>query len=42
MDYQCMNCKKEFAIKEKVQCPFCGYRIVKKTRTPAIKLINAV
>ena len=41
MNYQCLNCKKEFTIKEKVQCPFCGFRIVKKQRTAAIKLIKA-
>jgi DNA-directed RNA polymerase subunit RPC12/RpoP len=31
--YKCLNCGKEIdadQIKEKVRCPFCGYRIIMK------------
>lgn len=41
MNYQCLNCKKEFQVKDKIQCPYCGYRIVKKTRPKAIKRVRA-
>jgi len=28
--YVCVKCGKEFELQGKVQCPYCGYRIVKK------------
>jgi len=40
--YQCINCKKEFDVKDKVQCPFCGFRIVKKSRPDVVKKVKAI
>jgi len=33
--YKCLKCEKEIdldQVKEKIRCPFCGYRIVMKVR----------
>lgn len=40
--YECLSCKKRFEIKDKVQCPYCGYRIVKKPRPEVGKIVNAI
>jgi DNA-directed RNA polymerase subunit RPC12/RpoP len=38
--YKCVNCGKELEIDlekaKKIQCPYCGYRIVEKKRAPGI------
>lgn len=37
MTYKCMSCKKEVSmedIKKRVRCPYCGYRILVKSRSP--------
>jgi DNA-directed RNA polymerase subunit RPC12/RpoP len=36
-----MKCRKEFEIEDRVRCPFCGFRIVVKARTPFKKRIKA-
>jgi len=41
MMYQCLNCKKRFEIKDKVQCPSCGFRIAKKIRPNIVKRVDA-
>ncbi|HLD83765.1 MAG TPA: DNA-directed RNA polymerase subunit P [archaeon] len=31
--YKCMLCKKDFDMEDNaIRCPFCGYRIISKTR----------
>ncbi|MCS6769304.1 MAG: hypothetical protein NZ570_02565 [Candidatus Caldarchaeum sp.] len=43
--YQCVKCGKVFE-KEKLtrhaesQCPFCGYHVIKKAKSPTAKLIK--
>ena len=43
--YKCLSCGKTVEIDlntcKKVICPFCGYRILKKTRPTIIKKIRA-
>ena len=39
--YKCLNCGKKFEIKDKVQCPYCGYRIAIKPRPRVAKLVVA-
>ncbi|MEM7826789.1 MAG: DNA-directed RNA polymerase subunit P [Candidatus Aenigmatarchaeota archaeon] len=39
--YECLYCKERFKLKDKVQCPFCGSRIVKKPRQSIVKHIKA-
>ncbi|MCD6381864.1 MAG: DNA-directed RNA polymerase subunit P [Candidatus Aenigmarchaeota archaeon] len=35
--YVCVNCGKEFELQDKVQCPFCGSRIVRKKEREGTK-----
>lgn len=41
--YKCTGCGKEVQIDlstaRKIQCPFCGYRILKKERAPITRRI---
>ncbi|MBU2520384.1 MAG: DNA-directed RNA polymerase subunit P [Nanoarchaeota archaeon] len=43
--YKCQSCTKdvkiEFSTNQKIQCPFCGFRIIRKTRPPIIKKVLA-
>lgn len=43
--YTCLDCGREVEIDlrtaKKVICPFCGYRILKKTRSTVIKKVHA-
>jgi DNA-directed RNA polymerase subunit RPC12/RpoP len=39
--YKCLKCRKEFDVEDRVRCPFCGYRIIVKTRAPVIKRVVA-
>lgn len=43
--YRCMGCGKSVEIElrtaKKVICPFCGYRILTKTRPTVIKKVRA-
>jgi DNA-directed RNA polymerase subunit P len=39
--YKCMKCGKELELEEKVRCPFCGFRIVVKTRPEIVKRVLA-
>lgn len=35
MSFKCLNCQKSIKdeqIKEKIRCPFCGYRVLLKQR----------
>ncbi|MFH1174325.1 MAG: DNA-directed RNA polymerase subunit P [archaeon] len=41
VEYKCFNCSKPVAdtyIKKRVRCPYCGSRILFKTRTTTTKL----
>ncbi|HLD85750.1 MAG TPA: DNA-directed RNA polymerase subunit P [archaeon] len=40
-NYVCIKCRKRFELEEKARCPFCGFRIVAKTRPPFRKRIVA-
>ena len=37
----CLKCKKEFEIEDKIRCPYCGFRIVAKTRPIFLKKVSA-
>jgi DNA-directed RNA polymerase subunit RPC12/RpoP len=36
-----MKCGKELELEEKVRCPFCGFRIVVKSRPEVVKRVLA-
>ena len=42
--YKCISCGKEVKTKTlaKVQCLYCGYRIIEKTRPKIVKKLKAV
>ncbi len=44
--YTCLNCGREAELElstaKKIQCPFCGYRILKKPRPSIPKRVQAV
>lgn len=45
--YKCVKCGKEFSRSEMeilpgVKCPYCGWRIVIKLRTSAVKRMRAI
>ena len=46
MFYHCINCGKQVDIElksaKKVQCSYCGYRILEKLRPPVVKKAQAV
>ena len=43
--YKCQNCNKlieiEISSDKKIQCPYCGFRIIKKIRPPVTKKVLA-
>lgn len=43
--YECVRCGEkiqgeEFAMRNRIACPHCGYRIIKKIRPPVVKRIR--
>ena len=41
---KCFKCKKEIdpaQVKKRVICPYCGFRIIKKTRPETVKKVRA-
>ncbi|MBR9679876.1 MAG: DNA-directed RNA polymerase subunit P [Candidatus Altiarchaeota archaeon] len=43
-NYRCIRCGKMVGINisyDRVRCPFCGYKILVKTRPAAIKTVKA-
>jgi len=44
--YECISCGKiltaeQLAMTPEIKCPFCGYRVLKKTRPPIVKRVKA-
>lgn len=42
--FKCLNCLKEIdddSIKEKIRCPYCGYRIIAKERGKTVVKVQA-
>jgi len=42
--YKCLKCEKEIdldQVKEKIRCPFCGYRIIMKKRPKTVTKVLA-
>jgi DNA-directed RNA polymerase subunit RPC12/RpoP len=43
--YKCLNCGKEVDVTlskaRKIQCPYCGYRILRKTRPKLTKMVKS-
>jgi DNA-directed RNA polymerase subunit RPC12/RpoP len=43
--YVCIDCGREVKVDlktaRKIQCPFCGYRILKKTRPQIVRRVEA-
>jgi len=44
--YECLRCKKRVDYNElqryiSFRCPYCGYRIFRKTRSPIVKRVKA-
>lgn len=44
--YRCMSCRRDVKIDlkaaKKIQCPYCGYRIIEKSRPKIVKGLKAV
>jgi DNA-directed RNA polymerase subunit RPC12/RpoP len=45
VEYECLRCHarfkgKEILFRDKLACPECGYKIIKKTRSPIVKRVN--
>lgn len=43
--YKCLSCSKEIEleqVKEKIRCPYCGYRIITKLRPKTIVKVRAI
>jgi DNA-directed RNA polymerase subunit P len=38
---RCLKCRKEFEMEDRVRCPFCGYRIIVKSRPGVVKRVVA-
>ncbi|MEM2123293.1 MAG: DNA-directed RNA polymerase subunit P [Candidatus Bathyarchaeia archaeon] len=46
ISYVCVNCgakvtSEELELTPEIKCPFCGYRVLKKTRPPIVKRVKA-
>lgn len=42
--YKCLNCRKSIdieQIKEKIRCPYCGYKVVIKTPPKTVVKVQA-
>jgi DNA-directed RNA polymerase subunit RPC12/RpoP len=39
--YVCLKCRKEFEMEDRIRCPFCGFRILAKTRESFKKKVQA-
>ena len=45
--YECLSCQSrmsadQLAMIPEIKCPYCGYRVLKKTRPPVVKHIKAI
>jgi len=45
--YICLKCGKEFdesqlSVMMTIRCPYCGYRVIAKTRSSEVKILKAV
>jgi DNA-directed RNA polymerase subunit P len=43
--YKCLQCGKEIDmenLKERIRCPFCGYRILMKSRPKTVRKVAAI
>jgi DNA-directed RNA polymerase subunit P len=46
IEYICLNCNSKITSEEleltpEIKCPFCGYRVLKKSRPPIVKKVKA-
>ena len=46
IEYECIKCRKRVTYSEltsmlELKCPNCGYRVLKKTRSPLVKHVKA-
>ncbi|MFH0962201.1 MAG: DNA-directed RNA polymerase subunit P [archaeon] len=42
--YKCMKCGKEVALdsnEKRIRCPYCGYKILVKQRSGAVKTVKS-
>lgn len=43
--YRCISCRREVKVEPKttpkIQCPYCGYRIIEKMRPKIVKKLRA-
>jgi len=47
MTYECVRCNQKFsgkdlALRERIACPYCSYKVIKKVRPPIVKRVKAV
>jgi len=45
--YECLSCGSkisadQLAMIPEIKCPYCGYRVLKKTRPPVVKHVKAI
>jgi len=46
LTYECISCGKQLtadqlAMTPEIKCPYCGYRVLRKSRPPIVKRIKA-
>jgi len=41
MEHRCLKCKKAFDLEDRIRCPFCGFRVLIKSRVPVLKTVKA-
>lgn len=41
MEHRCLKCKKMFNMEERIRCPYCGFRVLVKSRVPIVKKVKA-
>ena len=46
LSYKCPKCGRTFsgeemALRQQLKCPYCGFKVVEKTRAPIVKRLKA-
>ena len=43
--YKCLKCGKEIEteiVRDKIRCPYCGYKVIMKERPKAVSKVGAI
>lgn len=41
MDYRCVKCRQVSRVEDRIRCPYCGFRILAKSRPVFRKRVKA-